>query len=394
MSERVGARQRWFRIENAAAADRAVVRIFDMIGGWFGVWASELVQELDSITSPVIELHVNSPGGDAFEGIAIMNALRQHPARVEAFVDGMAASAASYIVVGGADSVVMSLGAELMVHNPKMGTYGDAAFHRSSADQLDKLAGDMAGIYARKAGGNREEWLAAMASETWYTAEEAVSAGLADRIDADEDASAATAAAASAGVERRIFAYAGRSHAPAPRSPAATSVSGPTTEQTQEVRVSQLSDEQVTALRQRLGVTDENATGDDILAALNEALTEQVGSTTPTPQVPDGMALVDAAALDELRAHAVAGQQARAEQLRERRERLVNEAVSDGRIPPARREHWLAQLEADPGAETVLASMAKGLVPLAPIGSESAPENAEVDALYASLFGPATRKGA
>ncbi len=390
MSDRTGTRQRWFRIENAVAGDRAVVRIFDMIGGWFGVWASELVQELDSITSPVIELHVNSPGGDAFEGIAIMNALRQHPARVEAFVDGMAASAASYIVVGGADEVVMSLGAELMVHNPKMGTYGDAAFHRSSADQLDKLAGDMAGIYARKAGGTRKEWLAAMASETWYTAEEAVAAGLADRIDVGEDASTAAAAAASTGIERRIFAYAGRSQAPAPRSPAATSVSGPITEQTQEVRVSHLSDEQIVTLRQRLGVTDETATGDQILAALDEALTEQAGSTTRP--VPEGMALVDAAALDELRTHAAAGQQARAEQLRERRERLVNEAVSDGRIPPARRAHWIAQLEADPGAETVLASMAKGLVPLAPVGSESAPEDSELDALYASLFG--SKKGA
>ncbi len=228
MSDRSGQRQRWYRIENAASAERAVVRIFDMIGGWFGVWASDLVQELDSVTAPVIELHVNSPGGDAFEGIAIMNALRQHPARVEAFVDGMAASAASYIVVGGADEVVMGLGAELMVHNPKMGTYGDAAFHRASADQLDKLSGDMAGIYARKAGGTRDEWLAAMASETWYTAEEAVAAGLADRIDADEDASAAAAAAASAGVERRIFAYAGRAQAPAPRTPAAAA-SGSTT---------------------------------------------------------------------------------------------------------------------------------------------------------------------
>jgi ATP-dependent protease ClpP protease subunit len=170
-------RRDWFRVENAASPERATVRIFDAIGGWFGVYASDLVAELDAITAPTIELHVNSPGGDAFEGIAIMNALRQHPSRVEAHVDGMAASAASYIVVGGADEVVMGLGAELMIHNPKMGTFGDAAFHRASADQLDKLAGSMAGIYARKAGGDVADWQAAMDVETWYTADEAVTAG-------------------------------------------------------------------------------------------------------------------------------------------------------------------------------------------------------------------------
>ncbi len=361
MSDHTGSRQRWYRIENAAAPDRAVVRIFDMIGGWFGVWASDLVQELDSITAPVIELHVNSPGGDAFEGIAIMNALRKHPARVEAFVDGMAASAASYIVVGGADEVVMGLGAELMVHNPKMGTYGDAAFHRGSADRLDKIAGDMAGIYTRKAGGTREEWLAAMASESWYTAEEAVAAGLADRIDADEDASAAAAAAASAGVERRIFAYAGRAQAPAPRTPAAAA-SGSTTTQERSTPVA-FSDEQLTTMRQRLGLP-QAADEATIVAAFEEALEERAESsaahTAEEPWRAEAQRL--SAELAEIKA----------ERAREAKDAFFAEMSKTGRIKPADRAELERQYDEAPQiVRNIVGARAIGSeVPVAEIGHE------------------------
>lgn len=391
-----GGPRRWFAIENAASPERAVVRIYDMIGGWFGVWASELVEQLDAITAPVIELHVNSPGGDAFEGLAIMNALRQHPARVEAFVDGMAASAASYIVVGGADEVVMSLGSELMVHNPKMGTYGDAAFHRQSADQLDKLAGDLARIYARKAGGDVDEWLAAMDAETWYTADEAIAAGLADRTeDTDEDTAAAAAASAAAGVERRIFAYAGRSHAPAPQTPAAAPAAGSATTQ-EGSRAVAFTDEQLTTMRQQLGLP-KDADEATIVAGLQEALAEQAETPTPptTAALPPGTVAVDQATLDELRASAELGRAAHDQQQRERREQLVNAAVADGRIAPARREAWLNQLAADPGSEETLASLAPGLIPVdGPIGHAKNDANTDTDAeaLYRAVYGDDEQK--
>lgn len=381
-----GGPRRWFAIENAASPERAVVRIYDMIGGWFGVWASELVEQLDAITAPVIELHVNSPGGDAFEGLAIMNALRQHPARVEAFVDGMAASAASYIVVGGADEVVMSLGSELMVHNPSMGTYGDAAFHRQSADQLDKLAGDLARIYARKAGGGVDEWLAAMDAETWYTAEEAIAAGLADRTeDTDEDAAAAAAASAAAGVERRIFAYAGRSQAPAPQTPAASASGSTHKEGSTPVA---FTDEHLATLRTTLGLAAD-ADEDKIVATVAEVMEKFVEDDGPPPNT----SLVSNSVLADLTAKAEMGVEARKQQQKERRENLVAAALRDGRIRPSDREGWLNDLEKDPERkEATLASLTPGLIPVEERGHDQAGaelsgsfNQAEYDAMASAL---------
>ena len=136
--------------------------------------------------------------------------------------------------------------------------------------------------------------------------------------------------------------------------------------------------EQLTRLRQMAGV-GEDADEGSVLDALNTALE---GRTHPpaAPSLPDGVVTIDAAQLDQLRADAQAGREARAQQLRDRREGLVASAVADGRIPPARREHWLAQLEADPGAEQVLAGLRPGLVPLEPIGHANTGDADALDA--------------
>jgi phage I-like protein len=119
-----------------------------------------------------------------------------------------------------------------------------------------------------------------------------------------------------------------------------------------------------------------------------EVMNEFVKDDTP-PALPPGTVAVDAATLDELRNAALAGQTARQVQQAERRERLVDAAVSDGRIAPARRDHWLAMLAADEGADAVLTSLAPGLVPLAEIGSaaDDPHHDVDADALYASVFG-------
>lgn len=369
-----GQRGRWYRIENAAGA-RATVRIYDAIGGWFGLTASDFARELDEVTAAEIDLRVNSPGGDVWEAMAIMNALRAHPARVTAYVDGLAASAASYVVAGGAEEVVMGLGTELMIHNPTAMTWGDADLHRDSADRLDSISDNLATIYQRKAGGELSDWREAMAAETWYSAEEAVAAGLADRVDG-----AAEDAEPEARFSLSIYNYAGRSKAPAPKIPAA-SADGSTRTSKERSPVVAFSDEQLTTMRQRLGVADD-ADEATILAALDEALSEQ-----SEPRTPEGIVTIEASVLADLQAQARAGQEARDQQQAEHRERVVNAAVGDGRIAPARREHWLAQLAADPGAEQVLASLAPGLVPLAEKGYTGGVESSGEDALYASLFG-------
>lgn len=141
-------------------------------------------------------------------------------------------------------------------------------------------------------------------------------------------------------------------------------------------------------LRQRLGLAAE-ATEDTILAALDEALTERaettpVAASTP-PAAPTGVEQIDAVTLDELRRQAAAGAAARTQQELEHRTRTVDAAIRDGRIPPARRDHWLTQLAADPGAETVLVSLAKGTVPLTEVGIDTAPDEAE-DTEFDSIF--------
>lgn len=130
-------------------------------------------------------------------------------------------------------------------------------------------------------------------------------------------------------------------------------------------------------VRERLGL-DPDASDDDVIAALEQQLPAEqpvapAPEPTPEPVADDGTVRVDAAQLAELRAAAQLGVAAHTRQQTEDRQRLVDAAVKDGRIPPARREHWLAQLAADPGAATTLAKLAPGLVPVAEAGHGANP---------------------
>jgi ATP-dependent protease ClpP protease subunit len=214
-------RNDWYRIENLAGGTAAVY-IYDEIGYW-GVTASDFVAELSELTGVnAIDLHINSPGGEVFDGLAIMNCLRSHPAAVTTYVDGLAASIASVIAMAG-DRIVMGPHSQLMVHEGSGLCIGDAAEMRKMADLLDFQSDNIAGVYQARAGGTVEEWRAVMVAETWYTAEEAVAAGLADEV-AQRPAAAPEQGAAAASVgntwDLSVFRYAGRDAAPAPRNTA------------------------------------------------------------------------------------------------------------------------------------------------------------------------------
>lgn len=167
----------------------ATMRLYDPVDDWGGFWgvsASEFAAALDELPSAVneIRLHINSPGGIIFEGLAILNQLRQHKARVVAVVDGVAASIASVIAVG-ADETVMNPDTILMIHDGSgfcMGTEDDM---HQTGEVLGMLSNTIAGVYARKAGGEVADWRATMKAEGWYTPEQALAAGLIDRV-ADE----------------------------------------------------------------------------------------------------------------------------------------------------------------------------------------------------------------
>jgi ATP-dependent Clp endopeptidase proteolytic subunit ClpP len=200
----------------------ATLRIFDVIdsyGGPWGISAKEVAAALDELGSQVteIDLHLNSPGGEALEGIAILNVLRSHPARVTATVEGLAASAASFLAAG-ADETIMARNSQLMIHDAWGLCVGNATDMTDLAAVLDKLSDNIASIYADKAGGKTEEWRSAMKAETWYTAEEAVTAGLANSVLAADEAAASNA------FDLGVFAHSGRADAPAPFIPASSDV--------------------------------------------------------------------------------------------------------------------------------------------------------------------------
>lgn len=174
----------WYAIRNVSASE-AEIFIYDFIGEW-GVSANDLVRELAGLRTNTITLRINSPGGDVFDGLAIYNAIRRHSATVNVFVDGLAASAASFIAMAG-DTITMSRHSQMMIHEANGFVIGNAADMRKLADILDKSSDNIAAIYAGRAGGSLEDWRAAMMAETWYSDAEAVAAGLADSIDGEAD---------------------------------------------------------------------------------------------------------------------------------------------------------------------------------------------------------------
>lgn len=147
------------------------------------------LKELGEVSQ--INLHINSPGGSVFEGIAIGNMLRQHKARVVAHVDALAASIAS-VIVASCDEVVMPENSMLMIHNPWTFSMGNARELRKQADDLDKIAESSVVTYLAKAGEKltEEKIKQIMDEETWLSAKEAFDYGLCDIVESSNQIAA------------------------------------------------------------------------------------------------------------------------------------------------------------------------------------------------------------
>jgi len=167
----------WYRIGNASS-DRADIYLFDEIGGW-GIYADEFVRELNGLDVKAIDLHVNSPGGNVFDGLAIMAAIYAHPAEVTAHIDGVAASAASFLIQA-ADRIMIGKQSKVMIHDASGLCVGNAEDMHVMGDLLDKISADIADIYAQASGSSAASWRTRMRAETWYTGQQAVDVGLAD----------------------------------------------------------------------------------------------------------------------------------------------------------------------------------------------------------------------
>ena len=227
--------------------------------GW-EVRASEFVPAIDAVTDSHIDLHISSPGGDVFEALAIMNALKEHPSTKTVYIDGLAASAASFIAVGIGGEVIMRPGAEMMIHNAQGGAWGDMNDMHAIIERLESASATIADIYAAKTGTDAETWRAAMDAETWFSADEALVAGLVDKVEA-----------AGEGVDNRKLAgvsntvrggrYRRREDAPAPQ-PALMNRRGAREEKPMSF---------IDKLKAALGA-DPNTSQDDLLTLVNVAV--------------------------------------------------------------------------------------------------------------------------
>jgi ATP-dependent protease ClpP protease subunit len=372
----------------------ATIRMYGPIDSWGGFWGistKDVGQVLDALPDSVsqIILRINSPGGEVFEGVSILNMLRAHKAKVTAVVDGLAASAAS-VIVAGCDEAVMSPATQMMIHSPWTFTLGNAAELRKDADRLDGIEASLIEIYQAKAGD--KDWPALLAEETWYTAPQAVEAGLADRVDVVPDAGDAETVGEEEPVivvvplegededSARITQIAAFSRAH--KLPSSSEPGDPN--QKEELTVS---DTIKAGLRERLGVTDADASDETLLAALDEALNEQAEPTDAPAALPEGAIIVDKAAYEETKRKAEAGQKAMDAIDKKRRDDIIIDALKAGRIASESKDTWRTQLDKDEdGITKILASLpASGAVPVTEIG-HSDTLNGSDEALYSSAF--------
>lgn len=407
----------WYRIE-ARTEGVADVYIFDEIGESFwggGVTSSAFQDQIRGITAPQINVHINSVGGNFFDGVAIMNSLRDHDSRVVVHVDGLAASAASVIAMAG-DEIVMNLGSQMMIHEAHGGAHGPADTMLEMVAALNSSSESMAQIYADRAGGTPAEWRAAMKAETWYTAQEAVDAGLADRVDKSVKAEDITAK-----FDLSIFAHAGRGAAPKPYMPPRPQASVSAAEAARRIHNapvkgsisnqegSDMSDTFAQGMRERLGLPA-GASEAEVFAALDtlraSTTTPEPAPTpeptppttpepdsTPTPPKVAGTMTIDASAWqaqqDTIKRHEALF----AKHAREERDTVIAEAVRDGKFAPARKDHWARLWDADPeGTRQVIDGLTKNVIPVEAKGF-AVEDDETYDAEHQALWGPTRKAG-
>lgn len=366
--------------------------------GW-DITAAETIAKLAEVTGDVT-VRINSYGGDSFEGVAVMNALRHHDGQVTAVIDGVAASAASIIAVGGADRLVMRPGSELMIHDAWTFADGNAADLTKVAGDLERTSQSMAEIYADKGGGEPDVWRDMMRAETWFSAQEAVDAGLADAV--EDGRTAEKPVLAKSGPR---FAYAGRERAPKPKI-----LEEETMAFTHEVA-------------KRLGLSVADVDEATVLEALEETLAEQadtedsepegeqVAGDTAKEQTDADQADADAAVevdgdegpaefaeepaedpddsetvtlprevFDELKAAAAAGAQARENERINGLNAEVDQWIADGQAVAADRAKIRKSMYENPEAtRRIYQSVPKGTIPRAEIGYGVDPVDAEVE---------------
>lgn len=167
----------------------ADIWIYEDIGdGWFGGFsAKDFVESLKKLGEvDILNVFINSPGGDVFDGVAIYNILKRNKAKVIIEIDALAASIASVIAMAG-NEIRMAENAMMMIHNPWGFVMGDSRDVRKFADELDKIRdSSIVTAYVKQSGMEEDELIKMMDEETWMSAEEAKEYGLIDEITAEK----------------------------------------------------------------------------------------------------------------------------------------------------------------------------------------------------------------
>jgi ATP-dependent protease ClpP protease subunit len=166
------------RIENKDT--ESDMYLYDVIDDNFGISAIAFNKELVALKGKKVNLRINSPGGDVFAGRAMATAIMNH-GNVTAYIDGLAASAATYVALS-AKEVHISDGAMFMLHNAWAFSIGNKNDLRNTADLLEKIDGTIVNDYKKKTGLDEKEIVAMMDAETWLTAQEALDKGFVDYI--------------------------------------------------------------------------------------------------------------------------------------------------------------------------------------------------------------------
>lgn len=173
----------WYRVTDSAETVR--IDIYGDIGSsWWSdsVSASQLLEMIEAADGKNIDLHINSGGGSVFDAFAMMTSLKNHKGYVTAYVDGLACSAASFLIAA-ADKIVASSVAWVMIHNASGCCRGTSDELREAADWMERVNATIVDIYSKRGVHDADYYRTAMDAETWYSAEEAVAAGLVDEIE-------------------------------------------------------------------------------------------------------------------------------------------------------------------------------------------------------------------
>lgn len=165
--------------------DRGEIYLYGIIGvDWFGdgVSAKTFADDLKKLGGvKAIDLRINSDGGVVTDARAMHTLLMEHPADITTHIDGIAASAASFVAMAGKE-IVIAEGGFMMIHNARMMAYGEAEDMRRAADVLENVNETIRSTYEKRTGAKAADIKKWMDAETWWNGKEAVEHGFADRI--------------------------------------------------------------------------------------------------------------------------------------------------------------------------------------------------------------------